>query len=97
MSKDRIVSHIFLPYFCGIILGSVLTRSDALYVCLGGFYAQKNPHISKMDSTSNSRATSTHVARLDRTLKDLQRQVKKQEETLKKVSSCQFCKAISRY
>lgn len=48
-----------------------------------------NPHMTEMESIPNSRTTSAHVARLDRTLKDLQRKVKEQEEALKKVSWCQ--------
>ncbi|KFY39562.1 hypothetical protein V494_03923 [Pseudogymnoascus sp. VKM F-4513 (FW-928)] len=38
-----------------------------------------------MENTTSSRATSAHVARLDRTLKDLQGRVKEQEEALKKL------------
>ncbi|OAF57580.1 hypothetical protein VC83_04859 [Pseudogymnoascus destructans] len=38
-----------------------------------------------MESIPNSRATSAHVARLDRTLKDLQRKLEEQEEVLKKL------------
>ncbi|KFY30288.1 hypothetical protein V493_02013 [Pseudogymnoascus sp. VKM F-4281 (FW-2241)] len=38
-----------------------------------------------MESISDSRVTSAHVARLDRTLKDLQRRVKEQEEALEKL------------
>ncbi|KFX88938.1 hypothetical protein V490_07304 [Pseudogymnoascus sp. VKM F-3557] len=41
--------------------------------------------MSKMESTANSRATSAHAARLDQTLKDLQRKVKEQEEALTKL------------
>ncbi|KFZ09303.1 hypothetical protein V501_05617 [Pseudogymnoascus sp. VKM F-4519 (FW-2642)] len=41
--------------------------------------------MTEMESIPNSRATSAHVARLDRTLKDLQKKVKEQEEALKKL------------
>lgn len=75
---------------------SLVRRVTTRFMCpLVAFMHTVNPHMSKMESTPNSRATSAHVSRLDRTLKDLQRKVKEHEEALKKVSRCQFCKGIS--